>query len=134
MERAIASLQGLGHKRATLEAVTEERDAIISYFQACRSISGSVYQYVIVGRLIEDKTEQDAVQLTARIFTYLDEVELRVLREFSDDIFIGWGSFIDKYNSRSYTGYGSVGLRTKAMPNYLFKPGERDDFSSSSSS
>lgn len=122
-ERAIACLQGLGHKRATLEAVSEEHDAIASYHRACRSIAGNIYLYVVAGRLVEGRTEQEATQLTARVFTALDEGELVPLKELFDDIVLGWPSFVESYNSRGYTGYGLQS--TRAMPNYLYTPGRR---------
>lgn len=115
-ERAIASLQGLGHKRATLLHIREETEAIVSYHNACRTLGNIIYLRVLVGRLVEDQLDCDAAQINLKIFSYFDNIDLFLVRDLFDDIHRGWLTFIESYNKRPYTGYG------RAMPSYIHEP------------
>lgn len=127
-ERAIASLQGLGHKRATLWAIREERDVVTSYLRSCRCLANTIFLRVLVSRFVEEKLEQDTTQVTCRIFSYLDEIQLSNVRDLFDDIYTGWLSFIEAYSQRAYSGYGRTGhpgstcSSGRAMPSYLHGP------------
>lgn len=127
-ERAIACLQGLGHKRATLASIREERGAVVSYTNSCRSLANIIFLRVRVGRSVEERIDCDASQVNLKIFSYIDGVDLYSVRDFFDGIYTGWLAFIEAYNRRAYSGYGSTGhaestcYKGRAMPNYLHEP------------
>lgn len=127
-ERAIACLQGLGHKRATLASIREERDAVVSYVNACRCLSNIIFLRVLVGRFVEERVDCDSTHINLEILSFLDEVNLCFVRDFFDDIHIGWLGFIEAYNRRAYSGYGRTSHPTstcytgRSMPSYLHEP------------